>query len=293
MRARSFLRFGLPPAANSDGAERRGLDSGRRCWNRPRCRARDVHVLPEASTWSRPPEADVVGPAVAADDPHTAPDQVVRPAASCSAAGGRLAAPLFSNATRCAVRGCRLRCAGRQTRGASTSRSPGRVGRPAPATGRSRVSQRRWRRMPRPNSALSSNSELDQAGPRPLPSGVGRGRQVAAVDRRAAGGVGDQHAVAEELRGEADVRGLAAADAGAGELEQRLQQHGAGQGGALGGCRSRSGRVRKSPSCLLGWRAAGVAAPCSGLVRDGSTCRGSGRLRRTGSQPVQSSGATW
>ena len=57
--------------------------------------------------------------------------------------------------------------------------------------------------------------------------GVGRRREVAAVDRRAAGGVGDQHPVAEELRHQLDVRGLAAAEAGAGELEEGLHELGA------------------------------------------------------------------
>ena len=54
--------------------------------------------------------------------------------------------------------------------------------------------------------------------------GVGAGGRGAAVDGRAAGRVGDQHAVAEQLRDELDVRGLAAAGAGAGELEQGLQE---------------------------------------------------------------------
>ena len=53
---------------------------------------------------------------------------------------------------------------------------------------------------------------------------VGRGGQVAAVNRGAAGGVGDEGAVAEELRQQLDVRRFAAARAGARELEQRLQQ---------------------------------------------------------------------
>ena len=84
------------------------------------------------------------------------------------------------------------------------------------------------RRKPKPNSALSSNSELDQAGPRPSRvRAVGRRRQVAAVDRRAAGGVADQQPVAEELGQQLDVRRLAAAGAGAGVLEQRLQELGA------------------------------------------------------------------
>ena len=63
--------------------------------------------------------------------------------------------------------------------------------------------------------------------------GVGRARQVAAVDGGAAGGVGDQHAVAEQLRREPDVGRLAAAGAGAGKLEQRVEQHGAGDGAVL------------------------------------------------------------
>ena len=50
-----------------------------------------------------------------------------------------------------------------------------------------------------------------------------RRRQVAAVDRRAAGRVRDEQPVAEELGQELQVRRLAAAGAGAGELEQRLQ----------------------------------------------------------------------
>ena len=86
-------------------------------------------------------------------------------------------------------------------------------------------------RKPRPNSALSSKSEFDQAGPRPSASRrPGRGRQVAAVDRRAAGRVRDHQPVAEELREELQVRRLAAAGAGAGELEQRLEELGAAHG---------------------------------------------------------------
>src|SRR5690349_5124817 len=53
---------------------------------------------------------------------------------------------------------------------------------------------------------------------------VGRGGEIAAVDGGAAGGVGDQHAVAEELRHEFDVRGFAAARAGARKFEERLHE---------------------------------------------------------------------
>jgi hypothetical protein len=47
--------------------------------------------------------------------------------------------------------------------------------------------------------------------------GVGGGGQIAAVDGGTAGGVGDQHAVAEELGRQLDVGGLAAPHAGPGE----------------------------------------------------------------------------
>src|SRR5690606_31723107 len=50
----------------------------------------------------------------------------------------------------------------------------------------------------------------------------GRGRQVAAVDGRAAGRIGHNAAVAKQLRHELDVRRLTAARAGARELKQRL-----------------------------------------------------------------------
>ena len=53
---------------------------------------------------------------------------------------------------------------------------------------------------------------------------IRRARQVAAVNRRAARGVGYQHPVAEKLREEFDVGRFAAARAGPGELEQRLEQ---------------------------------------------------------------------
>ena len=81
---------------------------------------------------------------------------------------------------------------------------------------------------------------------RPAAVGVGRprrGRQVAAVDRRAAGRVGDHQPVAEQLREQLEVRRLAAARAGAGELEQRL----AGTG-CRARCRSRPATGRSSGS---------------------------------------------
>jgi hypothetical protein len=54
--------------------------------------------------------------------------------------------------------------------------------------------------------------------------GPGRGRQVAPVDRGAAGGVGDQRRSPNSWREQLQVGRLAAAGAGAGELEQRLEE---------------------------------------------------------------------
>ena len=53
---------------------------------------------------------------------------------------------------------------------------------------------------------------------------VGRGRQVAAVDAAATGGVGDDHVVAEKLGEQLDVGRLTAPSASAAELEQWLAQ---------------------------------------------------------------------
>ena len=50
----------------------------------------------------------------------------------------------------------------------------------------------------------------------------GRGRQIAAVDRRATGGIGDDQAVAEQLGEQLEVGRFAATGARAGELEERL-----------------------------------------------------------------------
>ena len=52
------------------------------------------------------------------------------------------------------------------------------------------------------------------------------GRQVTAVNGGATRSVGDNHAVAEQLRNETHVSGFAAACAGAGEFEQRFEEHG-------------------------------------------------------------------
>ena len=149
-------------------------------------------------------------------------------------------------------------------------------------------------RKPNPNSALSSNSEFDHAGPAAVAVGrVRRRRQVAAVDRRAAGRVGDQQPVAEELREQLEVRRLAAAGAGARVFEQRLEElralvielrHRGRDRARAGRGRSRSCRARRSRSGACGCMS---IALCLGLVRSLAGQTLTHRL-----QPVQSSGAT-
>ena len=157
--------------------------------------ARRQHVV-------EPAEADVVGPAVAADDPHAAAHQVV---GQRSRAERQRPSPGRRAWTR-----------------ASATRRLRRAARRAAPSDRRRGSGRRGRRRPRPRAVeqhvglrgLGCRAEahaepelgvvLEQrVGPgRPAAFGVRRPRrrrQVAAVDRRAAGGVGDQHPVAEQL----------------------------------------------------------------------------------------------
>jgi hypothetical protein len=73
----------------------------------------------------------------------------------------------------------------------------------------------------------------------------GCGGQVAAVDGRAAGRIGDHDAVAEQLAEQLQVGGFTAARAGAGELEQRLQQLRILDCLGAHRVRSTSGRLRK------------------------------------------------
>ena len=153
--------------------------------------------------------------------------------------------------------GSRPRLAGRRASGASMPREPPlRARRPARAAARDRRLRSDWSALeqiastsssPMPPRSRSSSSRgvrglrvdgqphaeaelgvvLEQrVGPGRAAAVAVRAsrrrRQVAAVDRRAAGGVGDQQPVAEELGQQLEVRRLAAAGAGAGELEQRL-----------------------------------------------------------------------
>ena len=172
--------------------------------------------------------ADVVGPAVAADQPHALLDQVVgqrlqaarlatlrcrrasaaarRPASRCATMPASLVWSAFSKSP---WRDCRRSA----TPAAATRRR-------APAACASSAS-----RKPEPELRVVLEERV-----RPGRSAavavrrVRRRRQIAAVDRRAAGGVGHEQPVAEQLREQLEIRRLAAARAGAGILEQRLQK---------------------------------------------------------------------
>ena len=197
-------------------------------------------------------EADVVGPAVAAHDP----DALLAPGSRrAGASRARLRARRCRRAlARSAA--TRSRCAAMPASldwSASRS-SPHEV--VADARRRGRCSRRARLRRVRVEGQADAQAELgvvleERVGPgrargRRGSMRVGRGGQVAAVDRRAAGGVGDQRAVAEELGQELEVRRLAAARAGARVLEERLQELRALDVELARVARSSSGRSRKN-----------------------------------------------
>ena len=191
----------------------------------------DVDVAPRRQHVVEAAEADVVGPPVAADDPHTLAGE---------AAGERqqVAGGLRTGAVaggewlqRLAQRGDPL------TLGADADLGPlvggeDRVDEVRTDGAGHPLEQRGGEGRLRLQTEAQAEPELgvvleQRVAPRRAATlvvdGPRRRRQVAAVDRRAAGGVGDHHAVAEQLGGQLDVRRLAAAGAGTGELEQRLQ----------------------------------------------------------------------
>ncbi len=122
---------------------------------------------------------------------------------------------------------------------------------------------------------------------------VGRCGQVAAVDRGAAGRVGDVEPIAEELGQQLDVGRFAATCAGAGELKERLQQ-----------LQVLHLRVRKlvaidfgqrqgrSPSFRARLRASGACGTMLMALWLASLLLFTGQTSTQTAQPVQSSGAT-
>ena len=189
----------------------------------------DVDVAPVGEHVIEAAVADVVGPPVAADQPHALLHQVVgervRAGVASALASGASWRPQRDDALALGGDAGFVRLIGVEQR-ASPGRSPicgarcwTQVPRAAPTCASSA--------MPQAEAELRVVLEQRVRPRRPAAVAVGRvrrRRQVAAVDRRAAGRVGDQQAVAEQLRQQLEVRRLAAAGARARVLEQRLEE---------------------------------------------------------------------
>ena len=189
-----------------------------------------VDVPPARQDVVEPAGADVVGPAVAADDPDAAPDQVVddaeQVAARRSVEAGEPALQL-GHTRHAAHRSSDSRSCGapRIVVDQLCTDDVAQLGEPAPGELGVPIGGE-----PEAEPELGVVLEQGVRPGRAAPVGIGRprsGRQVAAVDRRAAGRVRDHQPVTEELGEELDVRRLTAACARARELEQRLEELGA------------------------------------------------------------------
>src|SRR6516165_2178729 len=113
--------------------------------------------------------------------------------------------------------------------------------------------------------------------------------EIAAIDRRAAGSIGDLQAIAEKLGEKFQIRRLAAAGARSGELEQRLQElYAAHIGEVDAGAIIYGERLEKSDVVPLGINERRFIGHVDGFhVR---LARAHGRAASTHSaQPVQSS----
>ena len=119
-------------------------------------------------------------------------------------------------------------------------------------------------------------------------------RQVASVNRRAAGGIGDDGPIAEELGHQLQVGRLAAAGAGAGELEQRLEQlrplHRIGLHQLPVDLRDLQEELKTRP--LARRCSSDLVSMLIALCRATSLLT-AGQTSTQTPQPVQSSGATW
>ena len=130
-----------------------------------------VHVAPAGQHVIEAAGPDVVGPAVAADDPHAAADEVIHDAEQVGHGGA--VEPVEP------VHRARPRARAAPQLGLAELRSvqdpvdqlrPQRVAQPGEPPARQRGVRSAASRKPRPNSALSSKSEFDHAGPRPSAS---------------------------------------------------------------------------------------------------------------------------
>ena len=124
--------------------------------------------------------------------------------------------------------------------------------------------------------------------------GPRRRRQVGAVDRRAAGRVGHDHPIAEELADEPDVRRLAAAAAGTRELEERLEHLRALDRVVGQQARGRVGGIdwKKSQRSRSTSRCSATGSMLMALWLE-SVLLLAGQTSTHTPHPVQSSGATW
>ena len=173
-----------------------------------------------------PAIANVIGPAVAADDPDAAPHEMIdhRDEIACGFAfdfeqsrlqfahADSLGAQLEFLNLRRVQNICRERFADhrRQLRQQGAGQRQVLVGRQPEAEAKFGV-------------ILEQGIRPRRAAPFVI-LGPWRHRQAAAIDRRAAGGVGYLRAVAKKLRQEPEVRRFATAGASAGEFKQRLQK---------------------------------------------------------------------
>ena len=176
----------------------------------------------------QPAEADVVGPAVAADDPDAPPDQGVGDRRELLGFGGAVRGPRAAASARPrgrAARGSGPRCPADWTGSASTSSSSHGLRQAAEQVARVILLLIDGHADAQPELGIVLEERVRPGRPSALGVLRPRGRrQVAAVDRRAARRVGDDRPVAEELAHQLQVRRLAAAGTRPGELEQRRQQ---------------------------------------------------------------------
>ncbi|MNG97572.1 hypothetical protein D3C79_566900 [compost metagenome] len=190
-----------------------------------------VDVLPQTQHMVEPAEADVIGPAIAADEPDRLVHQVIRIPRQLS--GARLGA-ILQQAAQLLDMGPLL--GDRQTG----------VLQPLLQLGRDDIPQTRHQTAypiamlidGEPEAQAKLGVVLEQGvGPgRAAPlgvGGVGGGGQVAAINRRATGGVGNQQPVPVELGQQLDIGGLATAGAGAGVFKQGRDELGGANVDAL------------------------------------------------------------
>ncbi len=219
----------LPAAANlADGAERRRL---RRLAAGVRVdlgvEHQDVDVAPVGQHVIEAAVADVVGPAVAADEPDALLHQVVGERFEAACLGGVQSRPArprsATTRSRWAAMPGLVRLVGVENRRRQAVAELRRDVLDEAARGRDVRVERQAEAEAELGVVLEQRVRPGRAAAVAV-GRVGRRRQVAAVDRRAAGGVGDEQPVAEELGQQLQVRRLAAAGAGARVLEQRLEE---------------------------------------------------------------------